>query len=371
MSATRPRVAIDARTLGERFTSNRTYWQELLAALAKRSQVELVLFSDQPLSVEASLANLEQIVVPARSSRLWSWFAFPAAVSQATCDLVHVQYTVSPRFRVPAITTIHDVSYFINPQWFSPKDRFLLRRSVPASTRRAARVIAVSETSKREIMQFVGTPADRIVVTPLGVPSYIHSLPVAESLKTVNEVCAAGDRYLLSVGSIQPRKNWRLLFQACALARKSSSSDLKLVVTGPIRDDQAAVDACVAEVGGKDWIIFAGGVPQDALSSFYSGALALVHTSLHEGFGLTPLEAFACGTPVVASRAGAIPEIAEGAATLVEGWAVEDWASAILSSIEPLRAGALRAAGFERAKQYSWDVTAQRTEDAYREASVN
>lgn len=365
-------IGIDARYLGESFTSNRTYWVELVRALISREDdCRYILFTDRRLPAGAlpEGQRWKEVVLSAKSSRVWSLVRFPLACKRLHAHVAHMQYTVSPLFTIPTVTTIHDVSYFINPEWFSTKDRTLLRASVPASCKRAKRVIAVSETCRKEILQYIPMPEEKVMATPLGVPNGMHPVDKAEAREWAAGALGVTSPFVLCVGGLQPRKNWRLVFDAVAEARRELDSDLHLVMTGRVRDDEERVNAGVREVGGQDWIHFPGGVADANMPTLYSAATALIHPSLHEGFGLTPLEAFACGTPVIASNRGAIPEVAGDAAILLEPVSPQVWAAAIVGVLRGTAAEELSSRGLERAGHFSWVDTANRTVRAYREAA--
>jgi glycosyltransferase involved in cell wall biosynthesis len=254
---------------------------------------------------------------------------------------------------VPTVTTIHDISFFIEPKWFGWKDRTLLRVSIPASIRRAAKVLAVSETSRQEMIDVLHVTPDKIVATPLGVPSYCSRAAQPQSSSNV-----------LFVGGLQARKNWRVAIEAVAIARRQWP-DLTLTITGRSRVAEADLRGAIARWEAQEWLELTGGIPTDELVRRYQSAFVVIHPSLHEGFGLTPLEAFACGAPVIASDRGAIPEVAGDAAILLDPEDAGAWSDAILS----LRMGDLRERlldkGLARARKFTWAETASRTMDVY------
>jgi glycosyltransferase involved in cell wall biosynthesis len=270
--------------------------------------------------------------------------------------------------RIPTVTTIHDISFFIDPSWFGWKDRTLLRLSVPASIRRAAKVIAVSETSRREMIDILGVDPGKVVATPLGVPSFCRE--PSQSSNTGEESRSREKPqhpYALFVGGLQARKNWRMAIEAVALAREQWP-ELTLTITGRSRVPAKELESVIAQRGAGSWLDLCGGVSAEALRSLYQHAFAVIHPSLHEGFGLTPLEAFACGTPVIASDRGAIPEVAGDAAILLSPDDPRGWADAILSLRNDDHRQRLIAKGLERAKQFDWGATAAGTLDVYKAA---
>jgi len=344
------RVAIDARSLSERFTSNRTYWSELVTALGRRGDVELLLISNTPIPPDEVPPNGRTIVEPA-NGRWFSYAILPEIAKREGADVVHVQYTVSPRFRVPVVTMVHDVSFFIEPAWFGMKDRFLLQRTVPAACRRATRVIVPSVTCREELLSFIDVAPDKVVVTLEGTPTRLLGVEPNGIGPIV------GDQpYVLLVGGASPRKNLASAIEAVRLARKALP-DLRLLVTG--------------RLGAKypeDYILTPGPLDEAVLAAAYRRAHALLHPSYHEGFGLTLLEAMAMGCPVVASDRGAIPEIVGDAAILCDPNDAVAMADGLVQLINPAVREEMIRNGRKRAAGFTWDRTAELTVQAYREA---
>lgn len=250
------------------------------------------------------------------------------------------------------MTTIHDVSFFIGPEWFKPRDLFLLRRFVPASARRARKIVTVSETSKAEIERFIPEARGKTVATPLACPIHVNPASTAD----VRGRFGLKGQFLLTVGTRWPRKNMALAIEAAA------ASGYPIVVTGK---PGWGVEDLPANA------IATGYVDSDTLSALYREASLYLAPSRHEGFGLPVLEAFACGCPVMCSSGGALPEVAGDAAIVMSSWNPEDWAERIRevmadsSKLDDLkRRGSVRVAGF------SWVDTARKTMEIYKQVST-
>jgi glycosyltransferase involved in cell wall biosynthesis len=346
------RVAIDARSLSERFTSNYTYWSELVAALAQRAEVELLLISNSEITAREVPQNSRAIVQPA-NGRWFSYAVLPEIARREGADVAHVQYTVSPRFRTPVVTMVHDVSFFIEPKWFGLKNRFLLQRTVPAACRRAARVVVPSETCREELLSFIDIDPEKVAVTLEGTPNRL--LGVAPDESFLRQLM--GDApYALLVGGASPRKNLTSALAAIREARKSIP-DLRLLVTGSLSSKPA-----------EDWVVTPGPLSEPALAAAYHGAHSLLHPSLHEGFGLTILEAMALGCPVIASNRGAIPEVAGDDALLYDPYDAIGMAGALVQLFNPGLRDRMIEQGKNRSNHYSWCETAMETEKTYRQA---
>jgi glycosyltransferase involved in cell wall biosynthesis len=344
-----PLVVIDADVLGRRRTGDESYVSALLAELAKLDRgLRLAAVTRRP---ELVPAGVEPVSLEARSQILRMGVGLPRLLRRLRPRVAHFQHVVAPRCPCPAVVTIHDLSFERHPELMGRRDRFVFRTMVPRSVRRAARVLAVSEWTKRDLVEHYGIPEERIVVTPNGV----------DSLFGPDGHRRDGAPYALFVGTLQPRKDPIAALEALALV----GGNLRLIVVGPDKGSGDEARRTVSKLGLKGRVEFAGHVERQELAELYRGAACLVFPSRYEGFGLPVVEAMASGTPVVATTAGSIPEIAGDAAVLVEpGDSV-----ALAGGIERALAEHKRLvrAGLERARLYSWAETARRTLSVYRE----
>ncbi|MCX7992757.1 MAG: glycosyltransferase family 4 protein [Fimbriimonadales bacterium] len=369
------RIGVDARLLTGAYTGDRTYWRGLLKAFCEilnPAEYRLVLFSTRPIP-EGTLPNLplyESVVAPTRSERLWSLFRLPQLTQEHRCDLIHTQYTVSPFFKIPIVTTVHDISFLIEPRWFPLKDRILLRLTVPASCRRAKRVLTVSETSREDMIEILRLPPEKVVATPNGLPEGFYPIEKAQAQVWVKERYGVESPFALAVGVLQPRKNWELAMLAVYFARKEYDLPLRLVLTGKPGWARRALNEAKRELGAEQWLIETGYVPDEHLVWLYNAADVFLYPSFYEGFGLPPLEAMACGTPVIASNGGALPEVVGSGGILLPPDEAGLWANAIRTVLqnEPYRR-TLHEKALQQSKRFSWRATAERTLEAYRQAT--
>jgi glycosyltransferase involved in cell wall biosynthesis len=242
------------------------------------------------------------------------------------------------------------VSFFIGPEWFKPKDRFLLQRTVPPSARRAKKVITVSDTSKRDIVRFTGVDAAKVVVTYNAAPSWFKPLSRAGTGHVDGP-------YLLAIGARWPRKNLALAIRAAGLLPDSIPH--KLLVVGK---------EGWGEEGAGPRIVSTGYLPNEDLPAVYAGASLFLFPSFYEGFGIPMVEAFASGTPVLSSSGGSLPEVSGGAAEILDSFEAEDWAAAIVSLLnDSSKMAKMRERGLARCKDFSWAETARRTAAVYAE----
>jgi glycosyltransferase involved in cell wall biosynthesis len=342
-------VAIDARLIGTDKTGDATHWRGLLHGLAGIPNTpRLLLLSNAPRPVGIPWnPQWEWVCLPSRNSRWWSWVAMPLEARRRGADLVHVQYNLSPLIR-NGITTIHDISFLIGPEWFSPRDQVLLAKGVAGSVRRARRVVTVSETSRREIERMLPAAAGKTRVVYNACPPWVRPLPEPKAV-SLRARLGIPEPYVLTVGTRWPRKNMELAVRAM----DGLPSDLphRLVVTGKAGwGDQSLGSRGVAT----------GYVEEDELCALYQGASLYLAPSRHEGFGIPLLEAFACGCPVACSTGGALPEVAADAAEVIRGWDPSDWSQAVQGLLRDSgKLQTLRERGYRRVRDFDWAASAE------------
>lgn len=269
----------------------------------------------------------------------------------------------------PYVITVHDLIRYFDlyrrrPLIHRPnlRDRFYLRLDV-AGIRRAEAVIAVSQTTRYDLVEHLGILPERVFMVYEGV-DHRRFRPVEDR--------PFDFPYVLFVGSEHPRKNLGTLFQAfAALKATGAYPDVKLVKVGkPGGDEDSFRDRTLEQLrrlGIESEVLLAGYVPDEDLPAFYSGAVCTVLPSLYEGFGLPVVEAMACGSPVIVSSAGSLPEIAGDAALIVSPRDVEGFTRGMQRLLDdPALRETLRTAGLERAPQFDWDRAARETMEVYR-----
>jgi glycosyltransferase involved in cell wall biosynthesis len=374
------RIAIDGRALTGRFTGDRTYWRGLLGALPGSSDdMEFLVYSRTPIPA-CELPDTPQLqarVVPSINDRMWTMAALPAALRRDRADLVHVQYTTPPRALCPCpvVTTVHDISFKLFPEWFPRKDRNLLNLTIPASMRSAARVITDSESSRDDILKAYGLSPEKLIAIPLGLPEgFGREISEPAEIESVLPRYGIHRPFVLAVGVLQPRKNLKMLCEAFGRAVRRSALPHRLVIAGKAGwgTEQETLRAAAAAGGGEaaaEAIVFPGYVDDADLPTLYRVADLFAYPSLYEGFGLPPIEAMACGAPVVVSDAPALPEVVGSAARIVPATSVEAWSEALAEMLtDPEMRRTYAMAGPARAACFTWRETAERTRAVYRDA---
>jgi len=366
------RIAIDAHMIGTRETGNETYVLNLLRALARLDTVnEYFLLTPHPRYLPTDLLaqpNFTADRVFPSASPIRIALTMPYLCWRRGYHLLHVSYVAPPCCPAPTVVTVHDVSYEIFPDFFSPWDRRLLSTFVPLSVRRAAKIIAPSEHTKNDIVKRYGIDGDSVVVTHYASDPRFKPISNRDQLLAIREKYGITREFILTVGNLQPRKNIARLIKALDRLRERHPTEYQLVVVGQPSWRAGETQRLLDDKGLREHVILAGYVPPDDLLLLYNAATLFVYPSLYEGFGFPPLEAMACGTPVIASNVSSLPEILGDGAILVDPNRVEALTDAMLRLLaEPTRLSALRARGFARSKLFSWEATARRTLLLYEE----
>lgn len=355
----RIRVAIDVTSLAGPRTGVGHVTAAIVDELARRDDVALVAYAvSRDRSIAGALAlpagtPLRITGIPARVL-FDGWRRVPAPRIDrwtGTVDVVHGTNFVVPPTRAAALVTVHDVAFARRPDLVTPASRRyagLLR----AAVRRGAAVHVFSDTVRDEVVDLLGCPAERVVRIHPGIAETDGGdAPAGRHL-------AGGDRYVLALGTVEPRKNYpRLVAAFDRLA--AADPALRLVIAGPDGWGIDELRTAVAGAAAGDRVVRVGYVSDAERRDLLAGATALAYPSLDEGFGHPPLEAMRAGVPVVAAAAGALPEVLGDAAVLVDPRSVDDLAAALASVLDdPERRARLVAAGADRARRYTWTATA-------------
>lgn len=351
-------VALDVRCVGRNMTGDTIYWTGILKGLMSRpdSNVRYLLCSNAPRpDWVPQNSRFEWLQVESKRQRWWSLFRFPLAARRRGAKVIHTQYNLSPLVSKGGVTTIHDLSFFHEPEWFRPQDRLLLQRFVPPSARRAEKVITVSEFSRLELAKFLPDINDKVVVAHNACPDTIVPVNRAQAQERLRQELGIEEPFLLTVGTRWPRKNLNLAIEA--VSKLPDSLPHRLVVTGkPGWGDESAGDR----------VLLPGFVPDSTLNDLYSAADAYLAPSHYEGFGITLLEAFRSGCPVVASDIPAHREVGGAAALYPPSMEPDAWAQTLetLLTNEEKRLALMEAGRLQEGK-FSWTRSAEIHEGVY------
>jgi glycosyltransferase involved in cell wall biosynthesis len=360
------RIAIDARLGTEPRSGIGRYTRSLTEHLRRLAPEEhWIHYVDRPGAAPGPGIEVRCLPWPQRLA--WSLWHAPRDLRRRPVDVFHgvTGFELPPRGPWALVTTVHDLVPLRFPALVPARHRWAVRCLLGGALRRAARVIAVSETTRAELLARYRLPPARVAVVPEAAASHFAP-PAAAVLAAVRERYGLTHPYVLFVGFLEPKKNLGTLLEAIArLRRRGAWGTTELVIAGA-PGWGAAPAPRVQALGLERTVRFLGPVPDADLPALYAGALAFAFPSLWEGFGLPVLEAMAAGAPVVASNRGALPEITAGAALLAEP-EPEAFADALGQLVgDAAVRERLRAAGLARAADFSWERTARETLAIYR-----
>jgi glycosyltransferase involved in cell wall biosynthesis len=357
-----PRVGFDGRDLLRKRTGVVNNTLHLARELSRTHADQLRIYVDQagPGSDEAPPdgVRLHRLSAP---SMLWKHLALPLALRRHHLEVFHSPTGTLPMWApCPQVVTIHDLFATIEPRWFAPRVGAQLRLTQRRAASAARRVIAVSERTRRDLVERFGIGASKIEVVHNGV-DHERFKPMEVDAEAVARRFGVPYPFVLCVGSLMPWRN------APRLLRSMARLNMGLLFVGR---DIWGTDPTerLAREQGWDWARFAGYVRDQELPDLYAAARVFACPSLYEGFGIPPLEAMACGTPVVASDRGALPEVLGGAALLVNPYDEAALAEAITAAAQDH--GALRGRGLEQAARYGWPRAAAETWRVYKAAAA-
>ncbi|HKS70972.1 MAG TPA: glycosyltransferase family 1 protein [Ktedonobacterales bacterium] len=380
------RVAFNALFLQEPRTGTGRYVYNLLRSLGRVDGVTeyAVLSPREPEVMPETPSTFMWETVPLDRVRrggenfeklAWEQFAFPAAAKRLGARVMHVPHFAPPRYThgIPTLVTIHDVVPLRLPEYRASAPAQLYSRLVSWAARHADMVVAVSEHAKADIIELLGIAPDRVrVVVEAPAPGY---RPVQDpaTLRAARAKYGLGDRYVLNVGGLDARKNIAGLIGAfAAVYHDIGDPDLQLFIAGepkllgtsPVFPDWRPL---AAQFGIAAQVVCMP-IGEHDLPALYSGAACFAFASLYEGFGLPPIEAMACGAPVVCSDRTSLPEVVGSSGLLADPTDVEAFGTAMMRVLtEPEYADDLRLRGLARAKQFTWDQVAVETSALYAE----
>lgn len=364
------RIGIFADRIGSKGGGLETYERELIKGFMEiDSRNRYVIFGYSHKAIEKNLGSHPRFTfttVSKNSKFLRLSLSLPYELAKNHLDLVHI-CMVPPVFCPQKyIMTVHDLAPFIHPEFFPKKILLRLNPLLKKGIKHAAKIIAVSEATKRDVIRLFGIDAHKIVVIHHGIDSQYKPIEDKKDAVTILKKYGISDKYILYVGRIQARKNILRLIQAFQLLKQKKKLKHKLVLVGKRMWESKEIFKEIDKLDIREDVILTDHASYPDLPYFYNGADAFIYPSLFEGFGIPPLEAMACGTPVIASNVTAIPEIVGDAALFVDPIDISSIAEGMdkLLSSDNLKKDLIKK-GFQRAKQFSWKETAKKTLSVY------
>lgn len=338
---------VNARVLAAPTTGVQRYLKELLKRMPEV----------RPIAPMRPLAGIR--------GHAWEQFVLPARVRG------HVLWSPSnagPLAVRSQVVTVHEMVPFDHPEWLNPRFAALYRFLIPHLARRASHIIAVSHFVKQRLLAHCGINPSKITVIYSGVGQQFRPQTAETVARMRSTLRIPSGRYVLAVGTLQPSKNFGRLLVAWSRLLPTLARDVSLVIAGG--NGTRMVFPEVPELRNLPARVHLVGHVSELLPALYADATVLVYPSLYEGFGLPPLEAMACGTPVISADRGSLPEVVGDAGILVDPYDVDGIATAIMHAVRDtsLRAR-LGSTGAEHARRFSWDETATKTREVLRAAA--
>ncbi|MBI4492450.1 MAG: glycosyltransferase family 4 protein [Chloroflexi bacterium] len=353
------------------------YIYHLLANLARvQTPHRLAAFvPDLPAALEGWQNGRLQLYATGGLSRrpagriLWEQLAQPALLRRSGVDLLHSTAYVSPLlWRGPSVLTVCDLSFIRYPEVFNRANRAYLGLLTRLSARRASRVLTISEHTRQDVVRLLGVPPERVATTYCGVDESFRPLD-PDQVAAYRAQRGLPARYVLYLGTLEPRKNVLTLLRAFARLRSSKAIPHTLVLAGAPGWQYQGLYERVSALGIESDVRFLGFVPSAEQTLCYNAADLFVYPSLYEGFGLPVLEAMACGLPVVSSNAASLPEVVGRAGLQVaplDAAALAEAMGQVLSDAN--LHNTLRRAGLDQARRFSWSSMAVQTLQVYDQA---
>jgi glycosyltransferase involved in cell wall biosynthesis len=369
------RIAFDATTLTAGRTGVGYYTEHLLQHLAReveRTGDELVVISNKPIDTSAPLPKHVRVYT-ARQFPLrigWMQLLAPRVLNDVRPDVAHfTNGMMPPSAPVPTVVTIHDMSLRLHPQCHPVRRLLINRPLLSCAIRSAARIVTVSHSARRDLLRLHGIDANRVSVVHEAAAPRFQPITNRALLDEVRRRYRLPQRFVLYVGTIEPRKNLTRLMQAFAAAREQGIPH-DLVCAGPYGWSSRNLTDVIDRLGLRHVVHFTGYVPVKDLPVIYNLGEIFAFPSVYEGFGLPVVEAMACGTPVVTSNTSSLDEIASGAAETVDPYDVGALSAAFVRlARDPDWRRQLSERGLARARQFSWGRTAREMLAVYQHAA--
>jgi len=373
------KILINALLLSSRFSGVQFSTENLLLSLAKidspLQNIEVLLPADYPGQLtdgqfvrarKASFAAVNRI-----KRIFYEHFRLPGLLRKEKVQLYHATGYILPWFlKTPNVLTVHDLIALDHPKYCKNENALYFRLCLPRSIKKADRIIAVSYTVKEDILRRFKIDPEKISVVYHGVDTSFKKIVAREILDRVRRKYQIPQQYILFVGNLEPKKNLVRLIDAFLLLKKKNVIPHKLVIVGQDGWKSEQIYKRLENSDQTSDIVCTGYVDREDLPAIYSMSALFAFPSLYEGFGLPVLEAMACGTPVLISNRGALPEIAGNISPQVDPTSVPDIAAGLLKCLsdEVLRARNVRH-GLERVKTFTWENTAWQTLEVYNNLS--
>lgn len=371
-------IAIDGTIIREEITGTGFYITNLINGLVKIDNLNsYYIFGDEEnLKRYINIEDKKNFKIIHKRFKnrilrvLWEYFILPFELKKLKIIILHSPNYITPLFKFgfKIILTIHDLTFLLFPEKYTITKRLLFNKMIRIFIKMADKIIAVSENTKKDILNFYNVPGNKVVVTYESYPDYYNYFIDKDKAKEVSKKYGIGANFILYVGMIEPRKNILSLLKA--FVELGKELDLDLVIVGKKGWYYKEIEQYIINIENlklRNNIIFTGYVPEQELKYFYKSAFMFVYPSLYEGFGLPPLQAMACGTPVITSNVSSLPEVVGDAAIKINPDSLDDLVKSIklVYNDQDFR-NLLIKKGLERAELFDLEIIAQNTLSIYK-----
>lgn len=368
------RIAVDALGI-HYYGGGRTATINLFETLLKiDSNNEYLFFLTEPeKALQSEMGKSSQIISPVKNRflvRFWAQMVIPRSVKDF--DLVHFAKHLGVfGIIAPSVVTIYDMTTLVHPELF-PWIDVLYWRTIQKQTLIAAKnIITISHNTAADVARFYPGTKDKIRIIYPAIGEHFQPADIT-SISITRKRYGIPEEYIIHVGRIDKKKNLTFLVKAFDKFKRNNEADIKLVFVGEdyLKSPDLELRPTIAQLGLENDVLFTGRIPDRDIPALYSGALVTVFPSIHEGFGLSPIEAMACGSPVIGHRAGAFEEVAGESAFIVDSTGIDAFAQALSRTIvdNDLRQGLVEK-GISRAASFKPQYTASQTLQLYEEIS--
>lgn len=344
-----------------------------LKKIDKKNNYYLFFEKDRQIPIEFSDNNNFKAIIPKFPTKnqteriVLNQFLLNSYIRKTRLDIFHEPFFTSPFFKnCPTIITIYDISNYIHPEFFNLKTKLYFNLLFPRSIKNSDCIITISNSSKKDMVNYLKIEPDKIEVVYAGLDKSFHKINSEDMLKKIKIKYNIFKDYILHVSFISPRKNLLNLITAFNIFKKNTKEYIQLVIAGGKGWNSKKVFELVKSLKLEKDIIFTDHVPKEDLIILYSNAILFIYPSIYEGFGLPTLEAMSCGCPVITSKLSSLPEVCGDAALYINPYDVEDMAASILNlTIDDSLKKLLIIKGFKNIKKFDWVKTATETLKIY------
>ena len=359
------KIAIDIQTTLGKPTGFGFYVSNLVEALKDHIDGDFQLELIEP-GTEKDFSTPQRFI--------WDQFTYPTRAKQKKVDLIHQPCFSAPlSFNGPVVVTIHDIISILFPETIPFASRMFYSKWMPFSYRKAKQIITVSQSTKRDIVRVLGIPEEKITVIPLGFDKKLEKVVSSQQISNVKKKYKLPGKYLLHIGTLEPRKNLDFLIEVFAdVVLDPKNSDLGLVITGKKGWYYEGLFEKVKRYNLQDRVVFTGYIDEEDKAAIYQGAQIFTFPSVYEGFGLPPLEAMASGVPVISSDTSSMPEVIGEAGLLISPYDKKKWVEAISRvSQSPKLIQEMREKNKRQVAKFSWTKAAEKTLEVYKKAIMD